>query len=563
MKQLNEDLVKRLLKYKTKCLGSGAHGEVALVKWKGKPAALKVANSPSSSETIASEAEVLSLLRGTGGAPLLLGVANEPPALLLTYKGGQTLGDLYENPLYINSLIDVGLQIGAKLLEIHEAGFVHNDIKSNNIMVEGPPQNPEVSIIDFGFACANNVNVFIEADPECPAAYAPEVLRQECSTYASDVYSYGVLMQEILQASPAQQPSLEQVFREATHPNPKRRPSLRILLHRLHEKLGKTCLTLNRKTLHWNPPEAVNFAHTKIKNPGPKRGCPGVEKCQRPNQRNQRPNCGNYFEHSEHSSQLYERPNRGNYFERSEHPNQRNQRSNQGNNFEQSEHSSQLYQRPNRGNYFERGEHPNQQNRGNYFEQSEHPNQRNQGSNRGINFEQSEHPNQRNQRSNQGNNFEQSEHSSQLYHRPNRGNYSERSEHPNQRNRGNYFEQSEHPIERNQGSNRGNNFEQSEHSNQLYQRPNRGNYFERSEHPNQRNQRSNRGNYFERSEHANQQFPRPNRGNYFERSERPNDRHQRLNRGNYFEQSEHPNQQYQRPNRGNFYIVSSNYRDQL
>lgn len=133
MEQLNKKTANSLLKFMTKQLGSEAYGEVALVNWQGTPAALKVATSASCSESIASEADVVVTARRQQRSTTverqshrLVGVPDEPP-VLSTYKGNQTRGNLYENPLYIDNLIDIGLQVGQKLLEIHEAGIVHND----------------------------------------------------------------------------------------------------------------------------------------------------------------------------------------------------------------------------------------------------------------------------------------------------------------------------------------------------------------------------------------------------------------------------------------------------
>ncbi|XP_045606461.2 probable serine/threonine-protein kinase DDB_G0278665 [Procambarus clarkii] len=262
MEQINREVVDRLLKDKTKFLGSGTYGEVTLVEWLGEPAALKVSRSSSFSEYFTKEAKVLSLLKGAGGAPLLLGVTINPPALLTTYKGSQTLENVLLNSEY--NLLDVGLQVGRKLLEIHQAGIVHNDIKCDNVMVQGPPHDPVISLIDFGVASRNKVKIFLAGHPDVHTTYAPEVLQQKASTFASDVFSYGKLMLEILQALPSQHPSLEQILQVATQPNPRRRPSLQILLRRLQENISKISLASNQSSKKPYPsltPETVSLQH--------------------------------------------------------------------------------------------------------------------------------------------------------------------------------------------------------------------------------------------------------------------------------------------------------------
>ncbi|XP_045590404.2 probable serine/threonine-protein kinase DDB_G0267514 [Procambarus clarkii] len=220
-----------------KLLGSGTYGTVSLMDWDGQPAALKVAKSSEFSEMFEREGNVLSLLNGAGGAPLLLHRSVNPPSLVTTYKGNQTLLDVLRNPQY--DLLDVGLQVGIKLNEIHEAGLVHNDIKCDNIMIQGPPHKPNISIIDFGFASKNKVKIFLEGHPCIHTTYAPEVLQKKESTFASDVYSYGKLMLEITKLLPKQHPSLDKLLREATHKTPRRRPTLPIFLRRLRESIDK------------------------------------------------------------------------------------------------------------------------------------------------------------------------------------------------------------------------------------------------------------------------------------------------------------------------------------
>ncbi|XP_045586986.2 probable serine/threonine-protein kinase DDB_G0278665 [Procambarus clarkii] len=233
MEQFNGNVASRLLRHRRKFLGSGTYGVVVLVEWRGELAALKVSKSSLFSKSFSREANILTVLKGAGGAPLLLGVAVNPFALLITYKGSRTLQNLFNNPEY--NLIDLGLQVGKKLQEVHEAGIVHNDIKGSNIIVRGPPHNPEISIIDFGMACTTDESVLLFVEPNVTTKHPPEMFEEGCSSSASDVYSYGVLMSEILNASPSQYPSMGKVIQAAMHPNPLCRPSLPDLLRRLQQ----------------------------------------------------------------------------------------------------------------------------------------------------------------------------------------------------------------------------------------------------------------------------------------------------------------------------------------
>nr|XP_045602075.1 casein kinase I homolog hhp2-like [Procambarus clarkii] len=164
MKRLGAHDVSQLIRKRIKTLGSGTYGRVALVNWHGEQAALKVANRESAAESFECEAQVLSGLKGAGGAPLLLAVCDDRPALLTTYKGDTSLNKIICDPQY--DVVQIGFKIGLKILHIHTRDYVHNDVKSNNIMIEGSPDHPKISVIDFGLSCKTGEVVLAKGDPE-------------------------------------------------------------------------------------------------------------------------------------------------------------------------------------------------------------------------------------------------------------------------------------------------------------------------------------------------------------------------------------------------------------
>jgi len=83
-----------------------------------------------------------------------------------------------------------GLQI------IHQAGFVHADIKPNNIMLTG---NGHVKIIDFGQSCKNGtIKERIQGTPDY---IAPEQVLRRAITYQTDVFNLGATMYWMLTGS--------------------------------------------------------------------------------------------------------------------------------------------------------------------------------------------------------------------------------------------------------------------------------------------------------------------------------------------------------------------------
>lgn len=86
---------------------------------------------------------------------------------------------------------------------MHSHGVLHCDVKSPNILVE-PTGN--VKLCDFGLAMdVNNEPGEFRGCRAIPSGsvgthpwMAPELLRGECVTKAADVYSFGVLLWEML-----------------------------------------------------------------------------------------------------------------------------------------------------------------------------------------------------------------------------------------------------------------------------------------------------------------------------------------------------------------------------
>ncbi|MEX2606856.1 MAG: serine/threonine-protein kinase [Kiritimatiellia bacterium] len=93
--------------------------------------------------------------------------------------------------IYIMRMMLKGLEA------LHDAGFIHSDIKPSNIMVD---QFGYVKIIDYGRAVKPNEKVSILLGS--PLYMAPENHRREPATEQSDIYGVGMVGLELLRGKP-------------------------------------------------------------------------------------------------------------------------------------------------------------------------------------------------------------------------------------------------------------------------------------------------------------------------------------------------------------------------
>lgn len=123
--------------------------------------------------------------------------------MLCTTKGNKGVG---RSSLDWDSRVKISLGIARGIAHIHSAGgpkISHGNIKSSNVLLTGQDQ-PDASISDFGLAPIMTIPT---APSRSPGYRAPETIETHKNTHKSDVYSYGVLLLELLTGkSPLQSP---------------------------------------------------------------------------------------------------------------------------------------------------------------------------------------------------------------------------------------------------------------------------------------------------------------------------------------------------------------------
>ena len=127
------------------------------------------------------------------------GATAERPFIVMEYVPGTSLVDAGNLP--VTRVVDLGVQACAGLQHAHDAGLVHRDVKPANLLVR---EDGVLKIADFGIARAAESTRHTQAGTLLgTAAYlAPEQIAGDDATPASDVYSLGAVLYELLAGRP-------------------------------------------------------------------------------------------------------------------------------------------------------------------------------------------------------------------------------------------------------------------------------------------------------------------------------------------------------------------------
>ncbi|HTM20135.1 MAG TPA: serine/threonine-protein kinase [Kofleriaceae bacterium] len=122
------------------------------------------------------------------------------PYCVMELAPGETLARRLERgPMRVVRALDVAIALADAVAAIHAAGYLHRDIKSDNVLLTPERGRLVPKLFDFGIARA------IEPDPDedeagivgTPSVMAPEQVAQDAVDERTDLWGLGVLLYEM------------------------------------------------------------------------------------------------------------------------------------------------------------------------------------------------------------------------------------------------------------------------------------------------------------------------------------------------------------------------------
>ncbi len=134
------------------------------------------------------------------------GVDQDRHFIVMEYVEGRSGAQILQREGHIDpeQTVEIGIQSCAGLEYAHRHGIIHRDVKPGNLMIVGGPagngREMSVKLTDFGIArAAEQTRITQVGSVVGTAAYlAPEQVRGEEATPASDVYALGVVLYQFL-----------------------------------------------------------------------------------------------------------------------------------------------------------------------------------------------------------------------------------------------------------------------------------------------------------------------------------------------------------------------------
>ncbi|XVE69660.1 hypothetical protein DITRI_Ditri10aG0008500 [Diplodiscus trichospermus] len=224
-----------LLKYERK-LASGSYGDLYKGTFCGQDVAIKVLKTEHLNENLRREfTQEVNIMRKIRHKNVVqfIGACTRSPSLCIVTEfmpGGSIYNFLHKQKagFKLPFLLKVAIDVSNGMIYLHQNNIMHRDLKAANLLMN---ENGVVKVADFGVARVQAQSGVMTAETGTYRWMAPEVIEHKPYDHKADVFSFGVVLWELLTGklpyenlTPLQaalgvvQKGLRPVIPEHTHP---------------------------------------------------------------------------------------------------------------------------------------------------------------------------------------------------------------------------------------------------------------------------------------------------------------------------------------------------------
>ncbi|PFX17119.1 Serine/threonine-protein kinase svkA [Stylophora pistillata] len=246
-----KELIPEHLVYLTQhSVGSGSFGQCFKASYRGIAVIVKQMKHNDNAEeqyrakkNLLHEAGVITTLGDHANLPMLFGVVTKslPLCLVLQFHGiNQESTTLHQaaskNLLKPTDCISLFIEIASTLSYVHSKGYLHNDIKANNVVLGRKSDSAKYDpiLIDFGKSTMLGLPSSKRSSFYCSREtyLAPEVQKERLYSIASDIYSLGRML-KVVSCLIGFYEKVLVVVKKATEENPGDRPTVEEFLQQI------------------------------------------------------------------------------------------------------------------------------------------------------------------------------------------------------------------------------------------------------------------------------------------------------------------------------------------
>ncbi|KAE9453746.1 hypothetical protein C3L33_14350, partial [Rhododendron williamsianum] len=189
---------------------SGRHSRIYRGVYKQRDVAIKLVSQPEEDGDLAAllekqfTSEVALLFRLCHPNIItFVGACKKPPVFCIITEylaGGSLRKYLHQqepNSLPLNLVLKLALDIAHGMLYLHSQGILHRDLKSENLLLG---EDMCVKVADFGISCLESQCGSAKGFTGTYRWMAPEMIKEKHHTRKVDVYSFGIVLWELLTA---------------------------------------------------------------------------------------------------------------------------------------------------------------------------------------------------------------------------------------------------------------------------------------------------------------------------------------------------------------------------